>query len=153
MFDQHGEMFPLHSRNRLLTHHASVVADMLAENPPSQEGDNIVLHYSHGLAAQPSSDTSFAVRRPHLVMAVATRLPDDISVEDAESHSGMLWTSQLMAKLDASGIVLPGTYYNFAPQEDCVAENMFGEDGVKRLKAVKAKYDSGNVFRRGILQV
>lgn len=136
-----------------MTHHGSVLADFLTENPPSQDGDNIVLHYSHGLAAQPSSETSFSVRRTHLVMAIATRLPDDMSIEDAESHSGMLWTGQLVEKLDASGLVLPGSYYNFAPQQDCIAEEMFGEDGVKRLKAVKARYDSGNVFRRGVLRV
>ncbi|KUI59692.1 6-hydroxy-D-nicotine oxidase [Cytospora mali] len=152
MFDQHGEMYPMHSCNRLLTQYGAVLADILAENPPSQDGDNIVLHYSHGLAAQPNSGTSFTVRRPHIVMAVGTRIPEDLAVEDAESHPAVTSTMELMRKLDASGIVLPGTYYNFAPQKDCVAEEMFGEDGVKRLMALKEKYDSGGVFCRGILR-
>ncbi|KUI70343.1 6-hydroxy-D-nicotine oxidase [Cytospora mali] len=153
MFDQHGEMYPMHSCNRLLTQYGTTLADLLAENPPSQDGDNIVLHYSHGLAAQPNSETSFTVRRPHIVMAVATRMPEDLAVQDAESHPAVMSTMELIKKLDASGIVLPGAYYNFAPQKDCVAEEMFGEDGVRRLMALKEKYDSGDVFCRGILRM
>jgi FAD/FMN-containing dehydrogenase len=95
-----------------------------------------------GAIARVASDaTAFAHRtQKYFVSAIAVWFPDD---EHPEVHEA--WTEELWAKLRPEG---NGVYVNFLQNEEPERiKEAYPEATLSRLRAIKAKYDPGNMFR------
>ncbi|NPC55818.1 FAD-binding oxidoreductase [Caenimonas soli] len=96
--------------------------------------------------ADPAS-TSFAGRKGRLWCSCITSWPDDDASQRAASKR---WCGELVAKLSRFHVT---SYLNNAmPESEAEMLEVFPQDTMKRLRALKEKVDPNNVFKTGAWQ-
>jgi FAD/FMN-containing dehydrogenase len=96
--------------------------------------------------ADPAS-TSFAGRKGRLWCTCITSWPDDDVSQRAASK---MWCDEFVAKLSRFHVT---TYLNNAmPESEAEMLEVFPQDTMNRLRALKAKIDPDNVFKMGAWQ-
>jgi FAD binding domain len=96
--------------------------------------------------ADPAS-TSFAARKGRLWCSAIISWPDDDVSKRAASKK---WCDAFVAKLSRFHVT---TYLNNAmPESEAEMLGVFPQDTMKRLRALKAKHDPGNLFKMGAWQ-
>jgi hypothetical protein len=96
--------------------------------------------------ADPAS-TSFAARKGRLWCTCLTSWPDhDVSQRTASKN----WCGAFVATLSPFHVT---TYLNNAmPESEAEMLGVFPQDTIRRLRALKGKYDSNNLFKTGAWQ-
>lgn len=97
-------------------------------------------HMGGAVAQEPEGGTSFANRRRRYCLVIQARWSDA-----NESPKHLQWSKDLQSELQPYNA--EGAYPNFlAPDESARIRSAYGDEGYRRLAALKTRMDPGNVF-------
>lgn len=121
-------------------------AEIVARNPAPTETSQLVIHNAHGQSIEPQPGAAFPNRRPHLVIGIfgSPAQPQVSHVETATK-----WVADCVQSIDDSGETIKGGYMSFTHPSESETVEFFGQVTTERLKRLKKKYDSANVFTGG----
>jgi len=97
-------------------------------------------HMGGAVAREPEGGAAFANRHRRYCLVIQAR-----SSDQKESAKHLQWAKDLQSELQPFSA--GGAYVNFlAPDESSRMRSAYGEDGYRRLVALKTRMDPGNVF-------
>lgn len=144
--------YPAGARNYWKSHFCDDLADGAIDaiveaymRCPSPMGQVVVEHF-HGAATRvPATDTAYALRSSGFNVLVLSQWK-----EASEDASGQAWAQSSYASL--APFTGPSRYLNYLDRDDVDDGALAAAYGpnVRRLQAIKRKYDPDNVFRQNV---
>ncbi|KAB5531351.1 putative oxidoreductase [Coniochaeta sp. 2T2.1] len=137
---------PYHYLSRNVTNLSPELAAILTAHPPPLDFCTIVIHNAHGAAIKPNPESCFANRVPHIVLGVGGGLKPGISPSNPDKQTVVQWADGVGAAITDAGLAHDMGYMNFTPPEECDTDKFYGVKAAEALRALKKKYDGGNLF-------
>lgn len=82
-------------------------------------------------------------RMDHLVLGICASCP----YADTETRKGINnWPQEVLQDLQEARLTLPTKYLNFNPRETGGGKMYSREEGLRRVRMMKKKYEPGNLF-------
>ncbi|KAH8882529.1 FAD-binding domain-containing protein [Thozetella sp. PMI_491] len=139
-------LHPRYFRTRTIANITPELAKVFQENPVPPGACNVICHYAHGVALRPNPGASFAQRSSHIVLGISGSPPPHCPGDGPEMATCVDWVDTIVGHIKERGLALDSAYMNFSPPDECDTELFYGKEKTQRFKALKEKYDDGNVF-------
>lgn len=117
----------------------------IMDHPPPLGGASaILLHHSHNRAVQLDPTAAWAHRDKHYILSPCGFAGLDATLDEREVPKR--WSDELFKIATDAGRGLDKAYWSMTHPRHCDAGRVFGKESVRRLKALKQKYNSQNAF-------
>ncbi|KAH7130907.1 hypothetical protein EDB81DRAFT_845542 [Dactylonectria macrodidyma] len=142
-------ILPYHFRTRTVKSITPDLVKIFQEIQGPIGPSHIISHNAHGAAIKPEPGSCFPNRRPHIVFGIGAAPPHPYGPGNPEMDAARTYSNNMAAAIKDRGLALESAYMNFSPPEECDAELFYGKEATERLRALKMKYDSQNIFFKG----
>lgn len=116
---------------------------IFARHPLPTTISGVVVHHCHGRGAVPDPALAFGNRERHLLLGIMTQCSWDD--EETKRRAGA-WSVEVRDEIMKAGLNTPWKYINFSPREKGDGKMYLGEDGVRRMKEIKKRFDPKGLF-------
>ncbi|KAK9414717.1 hypothetical protein SUNI508_11000 [Seiridium unicorne] len=133
----------MYNKSLIVPSFSAELGAIVARHPLPTTISVIVLHNCHGAGTRRNPTAAFGNRDQHILVGIGAQC--DWADEETKARSSS-WPGKIYDELVEAGLSTGWKYINFNPKEKGDGKMYLGEEGLKKMRLVKQRWDPNGLF-------